>query len=148
MPHSRVFIVSGLCVAAAAVPAVASAATFEGKTRQGRLAQVVTLRDGRVRYVRIAWQAPCRHGRYRDIVRFVRPLDLNVPGRFRDGTPPVARVRLGNGLHARLKGSARGHVGAHGRWRGRFRVDVGVFRGSSRVDTCHLRNDTWTASRR
>lgn len=148
MPHSRVLIASGLCVAAAAVPAVAGAATFDGKTRQGRAAQVVTLRDGRVRYVRIAWHASCRHGRYHETTRFIRPLDVNVPGRFRDGSPPSIRVRLGNGMHARVKAHARGHVGAQGRWRGRLRVDVGVFRGSSRIDTCHLRNDTWTASKR
>jgi hypothetical protein len=146
MTRTNLLIPIGLCALLGTLPATAGAAVFTGKTRQGRQVTLVTGADGRLKSGRFAWRAQCRKGRYTSSSKFVRPLDLNVPGRFRDASPPSYTVKLAGGLHARIKPAARGHVGTSGRWRGRFRVDVGVFRGSTRIDTCHLRDDTWSAS--
>jgi hypothetical protein len=133
---------------AAALPAAADAARFRGTTQQGRFAGLRTGADGRVKRVTIKWQASCRHGVFRRFPAvFVRPFDFGVPGRFSDGSPPRLRVRLGGGMHAIVRNHVRGHVGAHGNWRGTFRVDVGVFRGTRRIDTCHLHDDDWHAKR-
>jgi hypothetical protein len=145
--HKPVLAISACLVTAAAAPAVADAARWHGTTEQGRAAAVRTGADGRVRSVSIAWRARCRHGRYTSVTRFVRPLDVSERGRFRDGSPPVIRKRLRGGLHARVRAYASGHLTARRNWRGTFHVDVGVFRGDTRIDTCHLRDDRWTAAR-
>jgi hypothetical protein len=139
-------IASGACVAAAALPATATAAKWSGGTEQGRIVSVVTGADGRVKSVLIGWRAHCGRGRYTTRTGFQRPLDVNVRGRFEDGAPPGYRVKLGNGLRARIKPHVRGRLGGHGNWRGTFSVRVGIFRGTSQVDTCRLRGDSWSAA--
>ena len=139
---------TGCLLIGAALPAAADAARWRGKTQQGRFAGVRTGADGRVTRVTIKWQARCRHGVFHNLPAiFVRPFDSSVPGRFRDGSPPVLRIRLGHGQHALVRDHVRGHLGPHGNWRGTFRVDVGIFHGDLRIDTCHLHDDDWHASR-
>jgi hypothetical protein len=142
---SKSLIASGLCAGAVVLPAAAGAATFAGRTRQGRPVEIVTRANGSLKAAHISWKASCRHGTFRDTTKSIAPFDFNVPGRFRDGSPPRYKLRLGHGMHAWVSAHGRGHVGSQGRWRGRFRVDVGVFRRTKRIDTCHLRNDTWAA---
>jgi hypothetical protein len=146
--HMRLAAASACVVAAAALPATADAARFRGTTQQGRYAGVRTGTDGRVKRVTIHWKAPCHHGVFRNFPAvFIRPLDFSVKRRFVDGSPPVLRIRLGHGRHALLRDHVRGHRGAQGNWRGTFRVDIGVFDGTRRIDTCHLHDDDWHAGR-
>jgi hypothetical protein len=146
--HMRVLASAACLLGVAALPATADATRFRGTTQQGRFAGVRTGADGRVKRVTIHWQAPCRHGVFHRLPAvFIRPFDFSVPGRFSDGSPPRLRIRLGHGMHALVRDHVRGHVGKHGNWRGTFRVDVGVFDGTRRIDTCHLHDDDWHASR-
>ena len=147
MVRSSALIASALCATAAMLPAVADGATFRGKTRQGKPVSLVTRADGSLRWQRIKWTARCHPGSFTNTTELIPPFDFSVPGRFRDGSPPSYNHPMDDGLHARVKVQSSGHVGAHGRWRGRLRADVGIFRGTNRIATCHVRDDTWTATR-
>jgi hypothetical protein len=127
------------------VPAGAEAATaFRGKTKQGRLASVVTKPDGTPKRARIAWRAKCDTGaHYSSVTRFVPPYDTIARNSFEDAG--VLTSDLGKGVRARLSLYNRGSLRSDGTWKGVFRVTVVVRRDGKRIDTCRLRGNTWTA---
>ena len=82
---------AGLCAAAAAlllVPTAADAAKWRGKTKQGRLAVVVTGADGLVSKVRIRYRASCGDNKTLSSgVVFRPPFDVSTTTAFADGGP-------------------------------------------------------------
>ena len=134
-----------LTAALIAAPA-ADAATWRGKTSQGRLAKVVTGADGYVSKVRIKYTARCTDGKVLTAgTAFVRPFDAVAPFRFEDGG--TYRFRIGRHERARATAWVRGRMGSRGNWRGRYRLRVRVTRGGQYVATCRVRRLTWRARR-
>src|SRR5215213_2937696 len=85
----------------AAVPAIAEAKTYKGKTSQGRVATVRTGADGVVNRARLSWRAPCGQNiRYTGATVFRPPLDVATGGSFQDGG--TYRVRIKGGFRARI----------------------------------------------
>ena len=130
-----------VCVVAA-LPATADAATWKGKTRQGRAAVVRTDSGGVVDRVRIGWKAHCANGEYKSRTLFVAPLDSATAtsfahaGNYR-GRPEGYKARI----WVRVSGTLADDV-----WRGTFRVRVRVSRNGEVVDTCRLKRLRWRAS--
>jgi hypothetical protein len=128
---------------AAALPASAGAATWKGKTRQGRGVVVRTGDDGTVERVRIGWKARCADGTYTSRTLFMPPLDSATSTTFADagsyrGHPDGYRARI----WVRIAGSLDAGDGS---WSGTFRVKVRVSKGGEYVDTCRLRRLRWSA---
>jgi hypothetical protein len=136
-----------LAVGVALVSAsVADAATYRGKTRQGRSVAVRTDAAGTPVYVRINWRASCRRGRFISRTFFVPPYDYAAPNVFSDGG--VLRQRLRGGFRARINVFARGALNTRtGRWRGNFHIRAAITRRGRRVDTCRIRRLPWSARR-
>jgi hypothetical protein len=138
-------VLVAVSVMAAALPAAASAATWKGKTRQGRRVVVQTGDDGNVSRVRIGWKARCEKGRYSSQTLFRSPLDSATATAFADegsyrGHPTGYRARI----WVRIGGSL--HLGTS-EWRGTFRVRVRVTdKDGERVDTCRLSGLRWSAA--
>jgi hypothetical protein len=134
-----------LCAVAAALPASASAATYKGKTKQGRNAVVVTDADGLVSRVKIGWKATCDDGTYTSRTIFLPPFDTSSSTEF---------AHVGN-YTARPAGYVSAiHVSVHGtwledtdRWHGTFGVRVRVRKDGKLVDTCRLKKLKWSAAR-
>jgi hypothetical protein len=103
------------------------AARWRGKTRQGRLALVVTGSDGLVSKVRIRYRAMCSDGkRLTSGVIFLPPLDTSTATAFTDRG--VFRFRLPDGERARARTSVEGGLRRSGRWTGNFRIRVRITR--------------------
>ncbi|HEY6694676.1 MAG TPA: hypothetical protein VI006_17625 [Solirubrobacteraceae bacterium] len=137
-------VIVAATVLAAALPAAASAATWKGKTRQGRGVVVQTGDDGNVSRVRIGWKARCEKGRYSSQTLF-RSLDSATATAFADegsyrGHPTGYRARI----WVHIVGSL--DLGTS-EWRGTFRVRVRVTdKDGERVDTCRLSGLRWSAA--
>ena len=78
------FVLLAVCAMAAALPATASAATWKGKTRQGKGVVVRTGDDATVNRVRIGWKAHCADGTYTSRTLFLPPLDSATSTTFAD----------------------------------------------------------------
>jgi hypothetical protein len=136
-----------ISVLAAALPAPASAATWKGKTGQGRGVVVHTAADGTVSHVRIGWRAHCAKAKYVYSSRtlFSSPLDAATATAFTDtgnyrGHPTGYRARI----WVRIAGSLDAGTGE---WSGTFKVKVHVTsKEGERVDTCRLRRLRWSAA--
>jgi hypothetical protein len=132
-----------LSLAATIAPATASAATWKGKTKQGRAVVVHTDSDRRVDRVRIGWRARCGSGAYTSQTLFRAPLDTAKATAFAHDGDYRARP---SGYRARIwvhiAGSLDNRV-----WRGRFRVRVRVKKDGKVVDTCRLKRLRWRAAR-
>ena len=141
-------LAAGLCAALAAaliVPTAADAATWRGKTRQGRLAQVVTAPDGVVSKVRIRYRARCGDGKaLTSGVKFLAPLDTASASAFKDGGR--FSFDLPNGERARARTSVEGGLRTSGRWTGNFRIRVRVTRNGRFVTNCRSGRVGWKAS--
>ena len=125
--------------------AVADAATWRGKTRQGRLAKVVTGGDGVVSVVRIGYRVVCSDGKaFRAGVRFAAPLDVATASAVRDAGRITWRFR--GGERARAWTSVSGGLRSSGRWTGNFRLIARIFRDGRRVATCRTGRIGWRAS--
>ena len=139
---------SAVCVALAAlllVPTAADAATWRGKTKQGRLALVVTGADGLVTKVRIRYRARC--GDRKDLtsgVRFEAPLERSSRSAFEDGGR--FEFDLPNGEHATARTSVDGGRRRSGRWTGDFRIHVRVTRKGRFVTNCRSGRVGWRAN--
>jgi hypothetical protein len=125
-----------------ALPATAEAATWEGKTRQGRRVMVHTGDDGKVDRARIGWKARCADGTYRSRTLFVAPLDSASSTAFEDAGTYRGHPR---GYQARIWVRISGTLD-DGTWSGTFRVRVRVSRDGEHVDTCRLRRLRWSAA--
>ena len=138
------FLLIAVCTLAAALPASASAATWKGKTRQGRGVVVRTGDDGTVNRVRIGWKARCADGSYTSRTLFLPPLDSATSSAFADAGSYRGHPE---GYQARIWVRIAGNLDAGEQtWSGTFRVRVRVFKGGERVDTCRLRRLRWSAA--
>ena len=139
---------AGTCAALAAlllVPSVADAAKWRGKTRQGRLAQVVTGADGMVTKVRIRYRARCGDDKTLSSgVKFLAPLDTASAAGFKDGGR--FDFNLPNGERARAQTSVDGGLRSSGRWTGNFRIRVRITRNGRHVTSCRSGRVGWRAS--
>jgi hypothetical protein len=140
-----VLVLVAVALLAAALPAAASAATWKGKTRQGRGVVIHTGDDGNVSRVRIGWKARCEKGRYSSQTLFRSPLDSATTTSFADegtyrGHPTGYRARIWVHISGTLDPGTSD-------WRGTFKVRVRVTRkDGERVDTCRLRGLRWSAA--
>lgn len=136
-----------ITVAALLVPTVADAARWRGKTRQGRLALVVTGSDGLVSKVRIRYRANCSDRKQLTSgVIFLPPLDSSSTTAFADAG--TFRFRLPDGERARARTRVDGGLRRSGRWTGNFRIRVRITRNGRYVATCRTGRIGWRASPR
>ena len=139
---------AGVCVAAAAlllVPTAADAARWRGKTKQGRLAVVVTGADGLVSKVRIRYRARCGDDKtLTSGVVFLPPFDVSTTTAFEDGG--TFRFKLPNGERARARTRVDGGLRQSGRWTGNFRIRVRISRNGRFVTNCRSGRVGWRAS--
>jgi hypothetical protein len=127
------------------VPTAADAATWRGKTRQGRLALVVTGADGTVTKVRIRYRARCGDGKtLTSGVKFLAPLDTSTASAFQDRGR--FEFNLPNGERARARVSVDGGLRTSGRWTGDFRIRVRITRNGRFVTNCRSGRVGWKAS--
>jgi hypothetical protein len=135
--------VACLCSLMLAVPGVAGATTWRGKTRQDRAVMVRTGADDLVKRVRISWGARCqKKGRYTSTTLFVRPFDAASTTAFEDAGTYHARVPGGYRARHTVSVSA---VLDGGVWRGSFRVRTRVTRNGRFIDSCRLKRVRWSA---
>jgi len=139
------FVLVAVCALAVALPATASAATWKGKTHQGRGVVVRTGDDGTVTRIRIGWKAQCAVGDwYKSRTLFVSPLDSATSTTFADAGSYRAHPE---GYQARIWVRITGNRDAgESTWSGTFRVKVRVSKGGEHVDTCRLRRLRWSAA--
>jgi hypothetical protein len=127
------------------VPTAADAAKWRGKTRQGRLAQVVTGADGLVTKVRIRYRARCGDRKTLSSgVKFLAPLDTSSGSASKDAGR--FDFDLPNGEHAWARTSVDGGLRSSGRWTGNFRIRVRVTRNGRFVTNCRSGRVGWNAS--
>jgi hypothetical protein len=141
----RTLAVLATCAAVLVAPTVADAATWRGKTRQGRLAEVITGADGVVVHVRIKYRVVCSDNKgFRAGVRFAPPLDLASTTAVRDAGRIAWRIK--GGERARGRTSVEGGLRSSGRWTGNFRLRVRITRNGRFVATCRTGRIGWKAS--
>jgi hypothetical protein len=140
-----VLALAALCAVAATLPASASAATYKGKTKQGRKAVVVTDADGLVTRVKLGWKATCNEGTYTSRTIFMPPFDTSTSTEFDDVGTYRARPE---GYVSTIRVWVHGAwVEETDRWRGTFGVRVRVRKDGKLVDTCRLKKLKWSAGR-
>jgi len=138
------FVLVAVCALAVVLPATASAATWKGKTRQGRAVVVHAGDNGTVNRIRIGWKAGCGSGNYSSRTLFLPPLDSATSSTFADAGSYRARPE---GYQARIWVRIAGNLDAGEQtWSGTFRVKVRVSKGGEHVDTCRLRRLRWSAA--
>jgi hypothetical protein len=139
-----IFALLAVCAVAAALPATASAATWKGKTRQGKGVVVRTGDDGTVNRIRIGWKARCADGTYKSRTLFLPPLDSATSTTFADAGSYRGHPA---GYQARIWVRVTGDLDAGEQtWSGSFRVKVRVSKRGEHVDTCRLKRVRWKAS--
>ena len=129
---------------AAAVPAAADAATFRGKTSQGRTASLVTGADGVPTRVRVSWRAPCKKPGFRATggTRFQAPFTAVNADLVQD-TGKTYRVRITGGLRGRI--STDLVVNRSGdRWVGTLGVREMFGREGKVIDVCQVKRIRFT----
>jgi hypothetical protein len=138
--------VLALCAVAAVLPASASAATWKGKTKQGRKAVVVTDdANGFVSRAKIGWKATCGDGAYTSRTTFVPPFDVSTATSFEDTGSYSAHP---DGYRAWTTTTVSGRYFPRvDRWRGRLDVKVRVRKNGKLVDTCRLTKLKWSVGR-
>jgi hypothetical protein len=139
----RVLVVSLVSVALLAVPSVASAARWKGKTGQGRVVTVRTGDDGVVNRVLVRWKARCRGVTRTGRTVFTPPLDEASSASFTDGG--TSRSNLGGGVRSRDTVRVSGSLGGDGRWRGTFRLRSVLRKDGNVIDRCRVRQVSWRA---
>jgi hypothetical protein len=140
---TRTLVVCVVLAALLAVPAVASAARWKGKTDQGRVVTVRTGADGVVNRVFVRWKARCREVTRTGRTVFRVPLDQAGTTAFADAG--TSRSSLGGGVRSRDTVSVRGSLGGDGRWRGTFRFRSVLRKDGRVVDRCRVREIGWRA---
>jgi hypothetical protein len=141
----RTLAVTLISAAVLIAPTVAEAATWRGKTRQGRLAEVTTGADGVVASVRIKYRVVCSDGKgFRAGVRFLPPFDVGTTTAVRDAGTLTWRIK--GGERARGRTSVEGGLRRSGRWTGSFRLRVRITKNGRYVATCRTGRIGWKAS--
>ena len=139
----RVVVAVAALLAAAMLPSAAAAATWTGKTKQGRKVVVRTGDDGHVKRVRIGWKAGCGSGTYTSRTIFEPPFDTSTLAEVADvGSYTAHPAGYVSKIRVTLKGS---WVPATNRWRGTLWVRVRVRQSGRLVDTCRLKKLKWAA---
>jgi hypothetical protein len=141
-----VLALAALCAVAATLPDAAVAATWKGKTKQGRNVAVVTDdATGLVTRLKIGWRAHCEDGTYTSRTTFLPPFDSSTPTTFEDTGSYTARP---DGYRALTTATIHGRFYPKvDRWRGRLDVRVRVRKDGKLVDTCRLKKLRWSAGR-
>src|SRR4051794_38194174 len=137
MPRSTVC--AALAALLVALPSVAEAKTFHGKTNQGRSVRFVTDANGVPSRVNIHWSAPCKRSGYRagGGTAWVPPFTQATPDLLRDG-PKTYRTTLTNGSKGRITTTLVAH--RHGsRWTGTLALRELVSHKGKVVDTCQIK---------
>jgi hypothetical protein len=143
MRTSMLIAVAGTALLLA--PATSGAATWRGKTEQGRVAKVVKT-DGKVTSVVVRYLAQCGDGEVlRGGTEFRPPLKINKRRRFEDGGSYSFGV--GGNERARARVYVRGKRRAGGVWSGDFRVRARITRNGRTVTWCKLGKTGWSARR-
>src|SRR3954447_8707984 len=129
----------------AALPAVADAKTYKGKTNQGKTATVRTGANGVVSRARLVWSARCGHNRrFRDATTFKAPLDAATADMVQDAG--TYRVKDAAGYIGRITMTLAGQRNTStDRWAGTLAVKVQVSRHGKVVDQCSASKLTWHA---
>ena len=139
----RMLAVAFASAAVLMAPTVAEAATWRGKTRQGRLAEVKTGGDGLVVLVRIKYRVVCSDNKgFRAGVRFQAPLDLATTTAVMDSGRITWPIK--GGERARGRTSVEGRLRS-GRWTGNFRLRVRITKNGRYVATCRTGLIGWKA---
>ena len=131
-----------------ALPAVAEAALWRGKTKQGQPVSVRTGADGVVNRVRIGFVASCSDGKgFERGIRFLPPLDAASTNAVQDEgvikwTFTKSRER------AKGRTSVDGGLRTSGRWTGNFRLRVKIRKNGRVIATCRTGRVGWRASPR
>ena len=127
---------------------VADAATWRGKTKQGRSVSVRTAADGLVDRVVIRYRASCTDDKFfrRGIV-FVPPLDASAPNAFQDAGV-IKWTFTDSRERARGRTSIDGGLRSSGRWTGNFRLRVKIRKNGRVIATCRTGRVGWRASPR
>lgn len=142
----RTRLIVGACAAGLVLAPAADAAVWKGKTRQGRLAAVVTGADGLVTRVTIKYRARCDDGKgFRAGVVFLPPLDSSTTTSFQDGGVIKWRFK-GSGERAKGRTSVDGGLRSSGRWTGNFRLRVKIRKNGRLIATCRTGRIGWKAS--
>jgi hypothetical protein len=143
----RAKLIAAACAAATTlllVPA-AEAATWKGKTRQGRLAEVTTGADGLVTKARLRYRARCGDGKMLTSgVIYRAPLASSTTTAFSDSG--TFRFKLPDGERARARTRVDGGLRTSGRWTGDFRVNVRITKKGKFVTNCRTGRVGWKAS--
>jgi hypothetical protein len=138
-------VLAVLCAVAAVWPAAAGAATWKGKTKQGRKVALVTNASGTVTRVRIGWKARCGDGTYSSRTIFQPPFDTSTPTSIADvGNYTAKPDGYQSAIRVWMKGT---WTASSGRWHGTFGVRVRVLKDGKLVDTCRLKKLRWSAAR-
>ena len=141
----RARVIVGACAAGLLAAPVADAATWRGKTRQGREAVVRTGADGVVNRVKIKYRARCNDGkRLRSGVVFLPPIDVASTTAFEDRG--AFDFKIPGGEKGRGRTMVTGGLRRSGRWTGNFRIRVKVTRNGRHVATCRTGRIGWKAS--
>lgn len=142
----RTRLIVGACAAGLVLAPAADAAVWKGKTRQGRLAAVVTGADGLVARVTIKYRARCDDGKgFRSGVVFLPPLASSTTTSFQDGGVIKWRFK-GSGERAKGRTSVDGGLRSSGRWTGNFRLRVKIRKNGRLIATCRTGRIGWKAS--
>jgi len=144
----RFLMLAAVSAVLLAVPAVAEAKTWRGKTKQGRSVLVRTGSDGVVKRAWIDYRARCDDGNsFLHRIEFLPPLDATSTNSFQDEgvikwTFRVSRER------AKGRTSIDGGLRSSGRWTGNFRLRVKISRNGRVIATCRSGRVGWRASPR
>jgi hypothetical protein len=142
----RAKLIVGVCATGLLLAPAAEAATWRGKTNQGRSVTVRTGADGLVSYVLIRYRAGCSDGMgFRSRIEFLPPLDASSTDAFQDGGVVTWRFTK-TGERARGRTSVSGGLRSSGRWTGQFRLRVKIRKGGRVIATCRTGRIGWRAS--
>ena len=144
-------LLAATCAAGLALPAVAPAKEFRGRSDQGRAVSITTNAEGAVTRAKIGWRATCRRRRgfvYSSSTTFRGPFDTATPDLFADAGRYNERGRRGVIGRIDISINARHRVdAASGRelWRGTLTVRVSVRRNGRLLDSCRVGPHPFTA---
>ena len=143
---TRPLVVTALtALSFAAVPAVAEAKSYKGRSSQGREVTLRTGADGVVNRVSIGWRAPCGGGIVYNARTGFRPsFDVATADAVQDAGTYSGRP--GDGERSRITVTLAGQRDpATDRWAGTLAVKVRVTKRGKHIDTCTLKRLKWTA---
>src|SRR4051812_44928308 len=123
----------------------AEAATFKGRTNQGRSATVIVGDDGLVTQIRIGYIARCgkRRSHFTNVTQFAPAFRTLSPVLVSDHATFSQPLRGGG--RTRQTASVVAHL-VDGAWQGTFHTRAVLRRDGRRLDTCQVKKATWSAS--